>query len=221
MPIPSEIYKLESPSVVQLFELTGYNNADIFRFTNELTCTWQGNVYQQIPCQVEGFEYTTSGTLPRPKITVSNIDYVVTQLIQDYNELIGAKLTRKRTLAKYLDGQPFADNTQQFNDDIWFVDRKVGENDESIQWELVSSLDLEGLRLPKRVVISNICGWLLSSGYRGADCGYTGAPVATKNDVATSDPLLDKCGGRIASCKLRWGVNGELPIGSFPAASRY
>ncbi|KWW37898.1 phage tail tape measure protein [Cupriavidus metallidurans] len=33
-----------------------------------------------------------------------------------------------------------------------------------------------------------------------------------------TDQVLDKCGGRLSSCKARFGANNPLPYGSFPAA---
>lgn len=70
--------------------------------------------------------------------------------------------------------------------------------------------------LPRRQIIPNICWWA----YRGADCQYTGGPVARADDTATSDPQLDDCGKRLASCKLRFGAFAPLPFGGFPGAGR-
>jgi len=49
-------------------------------------------------------------------------------------------------------------------------------------------------------------------------CGYTGPAVADANDVPTTDPSRDQCGGRVGSCKLRFGADKPLPYGGFPAA---
>jgi len=38
------------------------------------------------------------------------------------------------------------------------------------------------------------------------------------DDVATDDPARDQCGGRVRSCKLRFGQDKPLPYGGFPAA---
>ncbi|APC20854.1 hypothetical protein BME99_10860 [Pseudomonas protegens] len=45
-----------------------------------------------------------------------------------------------------------------------------------------------------------------------------GGPVADENDIIVTDASKDKCGGRLSSCKLRFGENNPLPYGSFPAA---
>ena len=36
------------------------------------------------------------------------------------------------------------------------------------------------------------------------------------DDQPTSDPANDRCGKRLASCKLRFGAYAELPFGGFP-----
>ncbi|MOA68760.1 Phage minor tail protein L [compost metagenome] len=59
----------------------------------------------------------------------------------------------------------------------------------------------------------------MTGGYRGADCGYTGAARFDEHDEPTSDPAKDRCGGRLSSCKLRFGEHSELPHGGFPAVS--
>ena len=41
----------------------------------------------------------------------------------------------------------------------------------------------------------------------------------TKDGQPTDDPALDKCGGRLSDCKLRFGEYGELPFGGYPASS--
>ncbi|MFX4794195.1 phage minor tail protein L, partial [Acinetobacter baumannii] len=51
------------------------------------------------------------------------------------------------------------------------------------------------------------------------ECGYTGAAMFTEKDEPTDNPALDRCGGRLRSCRLRFGENKPLPFGGFPASS--
>jgi hypothetical protein len=61
-----------------------------------------------LPIEVEGFEYSGQGTLPRPKLRISNIMGTITALILTLPEgLEGAKLTRIRTLARFIDSANF------------------------------------------------------------------------------------------------------------------
>ena len=74
------------------------------------------------------------------------------------------------------------------------------------------------MQLPRRQIVANVCMWLMIGGYRGPNCGYTGAAMFDREDNPVADPSLDKCGGRLSSCKCRFGTNNPLPFGSFPAA---
>lgn len=113
---------------------------------------------------------------------------------------------------------PNADPNEHFLDEVWFIERKVSETKELVEFELTTAIDLNGEQLPGRQVIAGVCGWLIRGGYRGPYCGYTGPAVADANDVPTNDPSSDQCGGRVGSCKLRFGTDKPLPYGGFPAA---
>jgi len=77
------------------------------------------------------------------------------------NDLNGAKFTRIRTLARYIDAANFSAGTNPFGtpdpsvtlpDEIYFLDRKVSENRETVQWEMVSAFDLVNVKVPKRMI---------------------------------------------------------------------
>ena len=142
-------------------------------------------------------------------------------LVDTYEDMIGTIVTRRRTLAKYLDAVNFpngvnatADPTAVFPDDVYAINRKVSHTKLSIEFELASNIDVQGVMVPRRQILQHICTW----GYRSAECGYAGGAVATAKDVPTSDILLDVCGKRVDSCKLRFGTNAPLPYGGFVGA---
>lgn len=227
MTITSDVQSLHPGGLFQGFELDATSlGAGLVRFhgyTDSGNVTWQGNVYAPWPIIAANFQRTTDQQ-PTPTITAGNIDGSLSALCISFDDLIGAKFTRRRTLVKYLDAVNFeggnanADPTQYMPDEIWYVERKASEDSEAVQWELSSALDLDGQQLPGRPIIANVCSWLSIGGYRGPNCGYTGPPVAQADDSPTTDPTLDKCGGRISSCKSRFGAKKQLPYGSFPAA---
>lgn len=225
--ITSEIQKLAPSAIIELFQLDATVFGDqIYYFhagTNALkgSIVWQGQEYLPYPMQISGFEFTAGGQLPRPKMAVSNVTGAITALVLLYQDLLGAKVTRKRTMAKYLDAvnfdggvNPDADPTAEFADDIYFIDQKVNENKNFVEFELASSFDVQGVRLPRRQIIQNICPWK----YRGAECGYTGTDYFDINDQSVATLAQDVCGKRLVSCQLRFGEYVELPYGGFPAA---
>lgn len=228
--ITSEIQKLAPSAIVEVYEIDASDlGAGIFRFhsgTNGLNenLIWQGNVYTKFPVEVTGFEVNGQGQVPRPKMKISNYLGSITTLLLAYKDLIGAKVTRKRTLVKYLDVgnfpgglNPTADSTASFPDDVFFIDRKANENRNVIEFELASVMDLSGVQVPRRQIVQNLCTWA----YRSAECGYTGTNYFTANDVATTVSGQDKCGKRLSSCRLRFGQTAVLPFGGFPGVGLY
>lgn len=228
MTVNADIQTLEPGAMVDLWTLDGVEiGAGYTRFHghNQASSIWfQGAEYVAWPIEAEGFARTSAST-PAPTMNISNLNGVVSALCRSFDDMVGATLIRRRTMVKYLDAlsfpggvNPTADPSQEFQPEIWLVERKAYEDRDRVQFELASAMDLEGQQLPGRVIISSRCLWLAIGGYRGPYCGYAGPPVAKADDTPTSDPALDKCGGRVASCKKRFGENEPLPFGSFPAA---
>jgi lambda family phage minor tail protein L len=132
---------------------------------------WQSNTYSRMPCKAEGFKYSGKGKLPRPTISFSNLLGTITAIIQltnnatplPFTDLAGAKITRRRTLARFLDEANFPSNvnpykvgsvdpTAEMPQEIYFIDRKIVENRDIVQFELVSTFDLIGIAAPKKLV---------------------------------------------------------------------
>jgi lambda family phage minor tail protein L len=224
MSIREDIQKLEPGILVELFEV--YVGVDVFRFHSGLNqiggdVVFDGNTYIRFPIDADGFEWKGSGTLARPKLRVANVTGLVGALVRENNDLVGCKVVRRRTFAKYLDAvnfpggvNPTADPSASLPDEVYFIDRKSAENSVVVEFELAAAMDVHGVRLPRRQVIQNVCTWR----YRSAECGYAGGAVADINDQATTSLAADQCGKRLASCKLRFGDYAELPFGGFPAA---
>ena len=128
MAVPvSALQEINPGAVIELFTLqldtTLHGSNTIYRFHNGANLNangevvWAGNTYLRFPIECTGFEFTGTGTLPRPTISVSNIFGTLTAIMQDVNQttvgndLNGAKLTRIRTLARFLDAVNFAPQT--------------------------------------------------------------------------------------------------------------
>ena len=226
MTIRSDIQSLTPGTLIDMFELDATaQGGTLMRFytgVNELgnDIVWQGNTFTRFPIVVNGFERNSKGVIPRPKAQIANVTGLVGALVHGLNDLIGAKMTRKRTFLKYLDavnfaaGNPSADPSAEFPDEIYFINRKTAENKVFIEFELAAAWDVQGVMLPRRQVIANVCAW----DYRSAECGYAGGAVADATDTPTTVLAQDACGKRIASCQMRFGANNQLPYGGFPGA---
>lgn len=224
--IQEEIQKLDPSAIVELFQMQlteAVNGVDITFYyhggTNELanTVVFAGQEYDPFPIEVEGFELSSQGALPRPKMRVANANSAISALLLLYNPL-NAKVTRIRTCVKFLDavnfsgGNPSADPTARFVDEIWYIDRVSNESKDVVEFELTSKLDLVNLALPRRSVIEH-CPWR----YRGEECGYTGTNYFDANNKSVASAAQDVCGKRYSSCALRF-TSGNLPFGGFPGA---
>ena len=255
MAVPvSDLQSVAPSAVIELFQLElnaaqhGVNETYYFHAgvnaTNSGDIIWNGQAYLAFPIEATEFEYTGTGSLPRPKLRISNIYGTITGIILTLpNGLEGAKVTRIRTLARYLDAanfpdagilltedsdallledgssilleaiNPTEDPTAEFPREIYYIDRKASENRDLIEFELAAAFDLVGVRAPKRQCVSNVCQWT----YRGAECGYAGNAYFNFNDVPVAAIGQDVCGKRLRSCELRFSqqrFDGTVTVGS-------
>jgi lambda family phage minor tail protein L len=223
--INAEVLKLAPDHLIELYILDtnviGGGSIDYFHAgtaTNRWPIVFQGITYQPFPIEITGFDRTGQGTIPKPKASVSNVQGVISATALQFNDLVGAKFTRKRTFAKFLDGSPTADPTQEFPLDIYYVNQKLNENAQLVEFELTTSFDMIGLSLPSRQILQNSCPWV----YKSAECSWV--PVAGEyfdvNDVSQALIGGDVCGKRLTSCEARFGAV-TLPFGGFPGARAY
>ena len=168
----SSLQDINPSAIIELFALRLFQNlhgsTQVYRFHagSNLNLNgkivWDSNEYLRFPIQASGFAFQR-GQLPRPKITISNATGLVSSILLSVNEttagndLTGAKLSRTRTLAKFIDAVNFADGTNatadptaEFPQEIYFVDRKSTETREIVEFELAAPTDLVGVRIPKR-----------------------------------------------------------------------
>lgn len=216
-------------AIIELFQLhldaTLHGSSTIYYFHNGVNAavtgniTWNGQAYVRLSIEATGFDYSSTGSMPRPKLAVSNIGSSITTLLLQVNmitagnDLGGAKVVRIRTLKKYLDGEAGADPHAKFPDEIWYVDRKSNENRAVVEFELASKFDLVGVMLPRRQIIANVCQWA----YRGGECGYNGTDYYDINDNKVTASGSDVCGKRLSSCNVRltpFTLDGSVTNGS-------
>jgi lambda family phage minor tail protein L len=201
----AEAFSLSSSALITLFEIdvsqiglsagaisqteVNAETSTIFRFhnntkINSTSIIWQGKEYIAAPVNAEGFEITSKGVLPTPKLSINVSNEAVSvfaefrQRIREIGDLTGAKVTRIRTYARFLDAENFTDGNhpkdfspnprREFPRDVFYIDRKSNENKYLLEFELASLLDVQGQKLPGRLVVSNTCPFI----YRGDGCFY-------------------------------------------------
>lgn len=192
-----ELFELRTFEAMHGADATYYFHAGRNRKTTEPTNTqdilsaysiyYNGHTYMPLPIEATGFEYKGDGGLPRPTIRIANLNSNITalllsvNLITPGNDLNGAQVIRRRTLSRFLDGNNWEDGTNPYGSpdnsaraqmpaETYYIDRKLAETRDFVEFELSSSLDLANARAPRRLVMQNLCQWK----YRGRECGYTG-----------------------------------------------
>ncbi|MEK6884381.1 MAG: phage minor tail protein L [Nanoarchaeota archaeon] len=267
----SEIFSLQPSTVIVLFEIdlsdilfdngligeiNEANEAErIFRFHNNIkllntSIIWQGKTYIAAPIKAENFELNARGTLPIPKLSiVSQSDGIVIlavlkNQINTLGDIIGARVTRRRTLLKYLDAantfegkltipNPSPDPNAEFPRDVYFIERKSFESGTHIEYELASILDIENVQLPNRLVLNSRCVW----NYRGEGCLYesdalrdddthgtasllpsSAPPIANEKDELIEE-ILDEVdgytGGITPATPIKWDSNTNYLAGKY------
>jgi lambda family phage minor tail protein L len=166
---------------------------------------WQGIDYRPFNIEGSAWELSNDQRLPRPKLTVSNKGQIVSTLLRKYKNLNGCKVIRKRTLARFLDDENFpnnnnpygAENTNAgFPDEKYYISHVISENKESVEFELITPLEMENQKIPNRKVHSVRCGFV----YRGYGCRYSGPPVADQTNTVFAE--IDSSDNTITELKL-------------------
>ena len=232
----SKIYanasKLEPDPYIELFELHPVQNLHNRNLpiswhngTNENitgNISFNGLTYFRIAIEASGFEENVAGSLPRPKLSISNTDSIISFLLNEVNlfnagnDLVGAEIRRIKTHKRHLTNGSDPDSSIVMPYQIWYIDRKLSENKNIVTFELGSQLDQPNRQVPKRQLVGNCCQWQ----YRSSECSYSGSNYFDKNDAIVQTLAADVCGKRLSSCKARFGANNPLPFGSFPSAGR-
>ncbi len=147
---------------------------------------FDGITYTPFPIEVADMLLDGKGTTPRPKLTVSNINGFMSQFLLTEGDLVGARFVRRRVFARFIDAANFANNVNPFgtpdpaaayDDEIYFVNRKVTENPNVVEFECVTPFELDNVQLPARPMLATNCAFI----YRDPEtCGYRGVPVSDK-----------------------------------------
>lgn len=184
----ADLIGLSGDAIIDLYELdllplTSVAAYRYFRFCNWVqtdgsSVTYDNIDYIPIPAVLKGMEVKGDGTPPNPSIMVSNIGLDFTALVNDWNDLIGAKFIRRRVLRKHLDDGSSPNTSEHWPDEVWFIEQKSEEDKLTVTFKLATAFDLDGVALPRRRALRYTCPWV----YRGPECGYSGPPVSDEFD---------------------------------------
>ncbi|EOZ4992344.1 phage minor tail protein L [Morganella morganii] len=219
------ITQIEQSAMLDLYEVDlSRFGGNVYRFHDGMNgllkpVIWQGNRYDPYPVQVTGLSMTAQGASARPKMTFANIDGLLTAINNDYDDALGAIVTRRQVMEQYLDAVNFPDGNNQADPSREAVQKFVIEQRENsdsdfVTYVLALPTETDNAQIPARVIQADICPWR----YRGQDCGYDGPPVADEKDQPTNEPTKDQCSHKYRGCKLRH--SSVLPFGGFLGSNK-
>ena len=209
------LYEIDLSSVKSALNLHSTAlSQDVLRFHNEesfnqRTIFFRGESYFPMPIIADGFEVNANGSLPRPTLTMTPLKGILEEsegsayflslkrAILELENMIGAKVSRIRTFYKFLDEannlEGVGDFTSGFNNnpefpkESYFVERKISEDKDGIQFELASTLDLQNFKVPGRVCLANRCTFT----YRGEGCCYEFKALGSEDAHGATGHLPD------------------------------
>lgn len=189
--VGKSLLDIQPTAVIELYELYFDVQQEPFRFhagTNTITrnIIWNGNSYYASAIEVEGFEANIVGRLPRPKVTVANSDYIISNILRDYSDFRNGKFVRVKLFLKYLDDANFEFSNpygtpnplNYISKEKYLISQKIIENKQLVQFELITPFDLESLETATRAIYGRYCYWQ----YRGSGCNYQGDLICQEND---------------------------------------
>lgn len=236
----------EVGEIVELFQLDATEiGGEVYAFApapvidsegRQVAPSFGGVLHAVLPFEREGFAWSGSGPLPTPRLTFrlaredgdqATAATALLALLDPLDDLLGARVTRLRTLRQYLDDGDDPDGDAHLGAEIYAVERKSAQGPDLITFELRSALDQEGVTLPRRQAIDR-CAWRYrvanAAGdgfdYARATCPYTGEAMFGLDGATVDAPALDRCAKNLADCKLRFGASAVLPFGGFPGVGR-
>jgi lambda family phage minor tail protein L len=218
-------HKLTPTAQVDLFsvDLNSIGIGQVFYFypgtdTNSQPVTYQGNTYTPWPMQVTGIDKRGTGSSPRPVAEIGNAGRLITDLCRTYQDMVGATVRRRRTLASYL-----LSNVAEYRDDYYLIEQRVGESLETVKFNLSSPVDFLDKQLPGVIAVATGCPHRYKSTAGGSGCSWPGTNAAKwfdRNGLSVANSALDVCGKRMSDCKLRFGANNPLDYGGNPGLGR-
>lgn len=185
-----------SPATVYLYRGLDQTGASVW-FSNKAGTV--KNEYFAFPIEMTDVNVTSDGPAARPTLTVANVisaakvtsgnaetvgsdEKTLETILSDLGifsneDLIGARVTRRRTLEQHLLTSSSSPTIPvEFPSYVYYIDRVAGESKITVIFELSSPFDLEGVKVPHREIIGRYCSWK----YQG---------MAENNDGGCSWPL--------------------------------
>jgi len=186
-------------------DITWYSLLDDSNFGSTTSGHYGQQTYSAFPVESEGWEVRGSGSLPRPSVRFANINQYWSAHLSNYDDLVGAKVIRRRTLQKHLGTNP----PVEFNRDVYYIERKTSETAIMVEFELASAFDVQGIQLPRRAVVAARCPWKYKDPEQGGCDWFADNRPDNIPGLASGTALyFDKDDNRITTHPV-WGLQND------------
>ena len=163
--------------------------------------------YTPFPFEFNGYDRKAKGPIPRPTVRFANINRDFTVYNTTHDDLLGAKIIRRKTLVKYLGENP----PVEFPREIYYIDRLASETQNIVEYELTTNFDIQGVLLPSRRIIATRCPWK----YKDSTVGGCDWPADSTHDYTSVT------GGSITDQKVYVDVDDNYITAGSHGATTY
>lgn len=157
MTITQDLQQSTIPAFIELYELdcTSFGGS-VYRFTNSIPQTgtniwFGGNPYMLVPIEMTGLDHRSDGSQSRPTMRISNVSRVLLSAVIGLGDIVGAKLTRIRTFAPYLDDGETPNQNQRL-EEVFYIAKKTTQNKAVIEFEMCTALEKAQFKVPRRQI---------------------------------------------------------------------
>lgn len=154
MAIKDQLVQEYVGEIVELYEidLNPLGQSIIYRLTPHADepISWQGEVFSPFPINITGMDRSYNKAPGRVKMEASTASTLMTSLMIQYGDLVGAKVKKWRTLSMYLDGKPTSDPAQHWPVENYVIIQRETLSVDGVRWILATNIDKPGNILPRR-----------------------------------------------------------------------
>ena len=154
-----EQHKSVHNAIVELYEIDATNIGGSIYYlsptvsSSETAIVWNSQTYTPFPIASDGWTRSSDGALPRPKLQISTVDKLIQAAVISLDDLVGARVIRRRIFEQFLDGGAFPNPSATFPIDDYIINQKVSQTKIMLTFELISFLDREGSKIPARQML--------------------------------------------------------------------
>jgi lambda family phage minor tail protein L len=201
----------DTPVSLFVLDLSNWGITTPQRYANQVwpdntPIQWGGNEYEPVAIQISGLQASTDTTL-QAKLSIGNIDGLVSTMLLNFDDLRGAKITWFEVKAKHLDQGNDPDPNAVSDYATFTVQRVSTESELVVELDLSYGEDLTNLILPQQFLSATVCIHFYREG--SDQCPFAGAAIADEYQNPLTPIVLS---GLSFAGKMITGIDGQFDL---------